>query len=54
MKLVEQLRRAPEGAGGTHPSAAAYIRAPAAADCNAATAGSVQEIPYTADYVFWR
>jgi hypothetical protein len=27
---------------------------PAAADCNAATAGTVVEVPYTADYVFWK
>jgi hypothetical protein len=26
---------------------------PAAASCNAATAGSTVEVPYTADYVFW-
>jgi FtsP/CotA-like multicopper oxidase with cupredoxin domain len=29
-------------------------RAPAAADCNAATAGTQREVPYTADYVFWK
>jgi hypothetical protein len=28
--------------------------APADADCSAATAGTVVEVPYTADYVFWR
>lgn len=28
--------------------------APAAADCNAATAGTVAEVPYTADYYFWK
>ena len=28
--------------------------APAREDCNAATAGTVVEVPYTADYVFWR
>ena len=28
--------------------------APPAADCNAATAGTVVEVPYTADYVFWK
>jgi hypothetical protein len=28
--------------------------APAAADCNAATAGTRHEIPYTADYRFWK
>ena len=28
--------------------------APPAADCNAATAGTVNEVPYTADYYFWK
>jgi Protein of unknown function (DUF3455) len=28
--------------------------APPAADCNAATAGTVAEVPYTADYYFWK
>jgi hypothetical protein len=28
--------------------------APAAADCNAATAGAQVEVPYTADYYFWK
>jgi hypothetical protein len=28
--------------------------APAAADCNATTAGTVAEVPYTADYYFWK
>jgi hypothetical protein len=28
--------------------------APGAADCNAATAGTTREVPYTADYVFWK
>ena len=27
---------------------------PPAADCNAATVGTVVEVPYTADYVFWK
>ena len=27
---------------------------PPAADCNAATASKVVEVPYTADYVFWK
>jgi Protein of unknown function (DUF3455) len=27
---------------------------PPAADCNATTAGTVAEIPYTADYYFWK
>ena len=28
--------------------------APSAADCNATTAGTVAEVPYTADYYFWK
>jgi hypothetical protein len=28
--------------------------APPAADCSAATAGTVAEVPYTADYYFWK
>jgi hypothetical protein len=28
--------------------------APAAADCNVATAGAQVEVPYTADYYFWK
>ena len=28
--------------------------APAAADCNASTAGAQVEVPYTADYYFWK
>jgi hypothetical protein len=28
--------------------------APAAADCHAGTTGTVKEVPYTADYHFWR
>jgi Protein of unknown function (DUF3455) len=28
--------------------------APAAAECNSSTAGAVREIPYTADYYFWK
>jgi hypothetical protein len=28
--------------------------APAPAECNAATAGTRTEVPYTADYVFWK
>lgn len=27
---------------------------PAAAECNAGTAGDTDEVPYTADYVFWK
>jgi opacity protein-like surface antigen len=29
-------------------------RAPDAATCNAGTAGTTAEVPYTADYVFWK
>lgn len=29
-------------------------RAPSGADCTATTAGVVAEVPYTADYVFWK
>jgi hypothetical protein len=28
--------------------------APPAADCNAIRAGTVAEVPYTADYYFWK
>ena len=28
--------------------------APAAAACNESTAGTVEEVPYTADYTFWK
>jgi hypothetical protein len=28
--------------------------APAAADCNDSTAGTTEEVPYTADYYFWK
>jgi hypothetical protein len=28
--------------------------APAAGDCNATTSGATAEVPYTADYVFWK
>lgn len=28
--------------------------APAAADCNDGSAGNVEEVPYTADYYFWK
>ena len=28
--------------------------APAASTCDATTAGQVAEVPYTADYVFWK
>jgi uncharacterized protein DUF3455 len=28
--------------------------APRGADCNAGTAGTIREVPYTADYAFWK
>jgi hypothetical protein len=28
--------------------------APPAAECNQTTAGTVAEVPYTADYYFWK
>jgi hypothetical protein len=28
--------------------------APPAMECNATTAGTVAEVPYTADYYFWK
>ena len=50
------------GSDGDRLVAAKYIQrinttgglAPATADCNAATLGHVAEVPYTADYVFWK
>jgi hypothetical protein len=48
--------------GGNELAETTYIQrvnttgglAPAAASCDAATAGTTAEVPYTADYVFWR
>ena len=50
------------GADGDRLAATTYIQrintagglAPAAATCNADTAGTQSESPYTADYVFWK
>src|SRR5829696_5945752 len=50
------------GADGDRLTATSYIQrlattgglTPPAADCNAAGAGSTREIPYTADYLFWK
>lgn len=50
------------GADGDRLVATTYIQristtgglAPAAADCNADTAGTMEEVPYTADYYFWK
>ncbi|MET0768416.1 MAG: DUF3455 domain-containing protein [Solirubrobacteraceae bacterium] len=58
------LRRTPVGIGVTDGrlGATTYIQrvatagglTPPAADCNALTAGTTREVPYTADYVFWK
>jgi Protein of unknown function (DUF3455) len=50
------------GPGGDRLVDTSYIQriattgglAPPAADCTAATAGTVAEVPYTADYYFWK
>ena len=50
------------GADGDRLAPTTYIQrvattgglAPAAATCNATSAGTVEEIPYTADYYFWK
>ena len=36
----------------TNPTTGGHT--PPAADCNATTAGTVAEVPYTADYYFWK
>jgi hypothetical protein len=50
------------GADGDRLAETTYIQrinttgglAPAAATCNVATLGTTQEVPYTADYTFWK
>ena len=50
------------GPGGDRLVATSYIQriattgglAPPAAQCTSATAGTVAEVPYTADYYFWK
>lgn len=50
------------GADGDRLAGTTYIQriattgglAPAAAECSAATLGSTREVPYTADYYFWK
>jgi hypothetical protein len=50
------------GADGDRLTATTFIQRvattgglpPAAADCNASTAGTVAEVPYTANYYFWK
>lgn len=63
---VPWLRRAAAstaaGPDGDRLVATTYIQriattgglAPPAADCNATTAGTVAQVPYTADYYFWK
>ena len=56
------IASATAGADGDRLMATTYIQrtatvgglTPPAADCNAATAGSTVEVPYTADYTFWK
>ena len=58
------LERTPAGVGVTDGrlGATTYIQrvatnaglTPAAELCNALTAGTAREVPYTADYVFWK
>ena len=60
LRLAAASRAA--GADGDRLAATTYIQristtgglAPAAADCNADTAGTTDEVPYTADYYFWK
>jgi Protein of unknown function (DUF3455) len=60
LRLAAASRAA--GADGDRLAATTYIQristtgglAPAAADCNAVTAGTTEEVPYTADYYFWK
>lgn len=57
-----RVTSASAGADGDRLVATKYIQrinttgglAPAAATCNAETLGHVAEVPYTADYVFWK
>ena len=63
---VDWLRLAADsttaGADGDRLGGTTYIQrinttgglSPAAADCNAGTVGAQSEVPYTADYVFWK
>jgi hypothetical protein len=60
LRLAAASRAA--GADGDRLAATTYIQristwgglAPAAADCNAGSAGITEEVPYTADYYFWK
>jgi hypothetical protein len=58
LRVTEKLA----GADGDRLTATSYIQrlettgglAPAASSCNAETVGDVAEVPYTADYAFWK
>jgi hypothetical protein len=60
--LLLESTSATAGSDGDRLAGTTYIQridttgglAPAAADCNAATAGDQAEVDYTADYVFWK
>jgi hypothetical protein len=57
-----RVTSATAGSDGDRLDAAKFIQrintvggvAPPAADCNGTTLGQVAEVPYTADYVFWK
>jgi hypothetical protein len=59
--LLSTVSTAP-GAGGDRLAGTTYIQrtattgglAPAASECDATTAGTQTEVPYTADYHFWK
>ena len=60
--LLLQAIPQPAGPDGDRLTATTYIQrlnttggvAPAAGECNADTLGDVVEVPYTADYYFWK
>jgi hypothetical protein len=60
--LLLEAKSATAGPDGDRLAATTYIQrvattgglAPAASTCNADTTGAESEIPYTADYVFWK
>ena len=59
LRLVASGSAGPDGdrlAGTTYIQRIATTGglAPAPASCNAGTVGTVEEVPYTADYTFWK
>ena len=59
LRLVALASAGPEGdrlAGTTYIQRLATTGglAPAPASCNASTLGAIEEVPYTADYTFWK